>query len=486
MSLTDLNLDDDWANFASNQNGSVVHSIPNRANAFVPVAETPLPLLVQTPESIRAMIGKLCISTKSKIFHLNLDKLNVDQLFWKLPVIPYSRQSAGVIKKQIMIKMKSPQEVVAYKSNLKHIDQPHVETITAQMNNSNTNARKNQFKDNRILTVGITNKSIVNGNSKKKKAFINCFAVNLRVNIPESPRFCEFHLKIFKTANITIPGISDDESDMLIDSVKTDILNLLTPLVDTGDGPPLRILADDELPMKKNIVKNKKGVVVSNRTETGEVDTTNVNTRKGCHTEYSRSRTDILINSNFDCGFFIDQVKFTRILNEKYGLTATYNKVNYPGIKCRYYLDMTKPIDRASQTGIVAPADYDMDPLAFKEKYTKVTFIPFRTGRSLLLGAFSKSVLQFMYNDVIVPMLVEEYPHICNPNGQAGAAKVKCLKLKKRAIYNSNTGELMSPERRAPEGYETDDSDTTDEEKEDVDGYLEEDEGGDKEEEDEV
>lgn len=441
--LTDLNLDDDWANFASEQSGFV--NIDLKQPGAAP--NTPLPRSVNakpvaTPDEVRSMIGKLSISTMSKIFHLNVSKLNVDQLFWKLPVIPYSQPSPGVIKKQIGVKMKSPQEVVEYTANLAALARlglPYEEKITGQMSNSNTNARRNQFKDNRVLTVGLTNKSIVNCNTKKKRAFINCFAVNQRVVNPSTGRFCEFHLKLFKTANITIPGITDDNPDGLIDAVKVEIINLLSPYVVPEDGSPLRFLPDDDLPMKKNIVKNKKGTIVANRTQTGEEDMVNINVRKGCHTEYTRSRTDILINSNFDCGFLINQAKFARILTEKYGLEATYNKVNYPGIKCRYYLDTTKPIDRANQTGVIDPADYDMEPQAWNNKYTQVTFIPFRTGRALLLGAFSKSVLMFMYNEVIVPILVEEYPNIHNPNGVAGPPKIKCTKPKKRTIFSSET-----------------------------------------------
>lgn len=421
-------LDLEWQNFAKHFSQGI--PTPIEYDAIPPPSteggreeeehqEPPL-----TPEEIRSKISPLSISTQSTIFRLNAKTIDTEELFWSLPMIGYEDQSVGVTKKQIRINMKSPEEVTAYLAKRDALPYPYTEQIVSQMTNPNMNARKNKFKDNRILSVGLTTKNFINCNTKQKKAFINCFTINLRIRLTNG-RYNEYHVKIFKTMNITTPGIKPGTegttSECVVSLLKSTLLTLLVPFirpdVSLGCGDQLGFMSEQSMPLKKNLVKNKKGVVESNLNEAGEVDEINVNTRKGCHVEYSKHQTNILINSNFECGFYLNQTAFADILHHKYGLDATYNKLNYPGIKCKYYIDNAKPLEVEYQPGTILPEHRDLEPLAHASKYTTVTFIPFRTGRSLILGAFSEKVLWFVFHQIIVPMIVREYPLIHNPKG---------------------------------------------------------------------
>jgi hypothetical protein len=427
-------IDDEWERFISNYRNSSNPDYDNLEDVN-PISSVSLcaedemyaiSMQNKLPEEIRTNIQPLYISTCTKIFYLNVNDIDVETVFWNLPVINYGTPTSGIIKKQIMIKSKSKQEVDTYIYNRSQIESFFTEKITKQVNNTNANARKNQFKDARILTVGMSKKDIMNCHSKDKKAFINCFAVTMRIFNKKLIRFCEMHMKIFNTGKVTVPGIVDSDDDVL-EELQQKIVEYLRPFIrmpcvsefETATTE-LAFLPEDKLPMKKCYIKDKKGAklatVTSSSSETS--DDTTKNMRKNCRVVYTRTLPDILINSNFNCGFHILMPKFKDILETNYGLQLTYNKVHYPGIKCRYYLDNTKPMDHAVQTGIVDPADYNtLDPVKFAEKYTQVTFIPFRTGRSLILGSFPKRVLLFVY-EYVCNILVNEYQNICNFNGK--------------------------------------------------------------------
>ena len=73
----------------------------------------------------------------------------------------------------------------------------------------NPNARKIKFKDVRKITIVVSKKDIMNCHGKNKNAFINCFAIILRVK--HNNQFHEIHVKVFNTGKMAIPGIVDDD-----------------------------------------------------------------------------------------------------------------------------------------------------------------------------------------------------------------------------------------------------------------------------------
>lgn len=443
------NIDDDWKQYlfahynATNPEFNVVSDTTEpafesvRSDADEAYASM---MRNKTDDEIEANIQPLYISTCTKIFYLNVSDIEYSQLFWSLPVINYGDPAPGIIKKQIMIKSKTPADVDEYLSKKDEIRQFYTEKITKQINNTNANARKNRFKDERILTVGLAKKDIMNCHSKEKMAFINCFAITDRIKNRHTKRFLEFHMKIFKTGKITIPGITDNDDDVIAD-LRESIVEHLRPYIKmpTPDHV-LALLPENQLPKKKCIIKDKKGSKMATMTT---ASAGNGVVGKNCRVVYTDTKSDILINSNFNCGFHINQNRFCEILCNKYGLIqTTYNKVNYPGIKCRYFVDNNKPLDHAVQNGIVDPVDYEMDPVKFSEKYTQVTFIPFRTGRSLILGSFPKHILLFVY-EFVRRILIAEYKQICNVNGRDIDREKKTKPRRRTLLITDNYNTLL-------------------------------------------
>jgi hypothetical protein len=432
-------------------------------------------MMSKTPEQIEANIQPLYISTRTKIFYLNISEFDVANVFWQLPVIHYHEPVSGIVKKQMTVKLRSKEEVTEYNHTCETftVNTYHQERTIKEVTNDNVNARRNQFKIERIVSVGVSKKDIMNCHAKEKKAFINCFALTYRIWSKVMQRFCELHMKIFSTGKITIPGIIDSYD--ILDDLQAHIVNILKPLVPAPVTGELAFLPEDKLPMKRCIINNKRGgklptvtivakdrngapptTTTSTETETAKATAsetatttaketgtdTNTATAPGVKSKankkmvvYTPTLPDILINSNFNCGFHILQSRFDEILSTKYNLTTLHNDMNYPGIKCYYYINNRLPLDLSCQTGQVHPNDYALNPIEFIEKYTKVTFISFRTGRALILGSFSKRILLYMY-EFVKSVLVAEYHNICDIYGtDTVITKPKVTKPRRRILY---------------------------------------------------
>ena len=376
-------VDDEWNQFLLQFNNCNItdYNFNNKPTSVEKeeVCESPV---TSSPEYIRNTCESLYISTQTKIFFLNVNILDVDSIFWNIPIMEYGNPKMGIIKKQMRMIFKTPEEYMDYSIRIKNLSY-YNEKIIKQINNPN--ARKIKFKDERKLTVGISKKDIMNCHGKEKKAFINCFAMILR--IPNKKNiFHEVHVKVFNTGKITIPGIVDDD-DALLDITKQYIIDILQPNV----KEEIHLIPEDEIPLLKKIVKNQKGKSNANQTlnEDDEVDTTTI-MPKNSHIEYVKQHSGVLINSNFNCGFYIDQMKLMHILKEKYKLEPTYNKSNYPGVKCKFYLNNELPLDINLQSGRLLKEDEEMRICNLKtdKKYTKINFVVFRTGNNLIRKRF--------------------------------------------------------------------------------------------------
>ena len=143
------------------------------------------------------------ISTKTQIAHLN-QTIDLQKIFWQLPIIPYHKAEEGIVKKQMKFNTSSLDEYTAIQNNIptdiyteQHII-THIENPTGRI----------KFKDVRKISIGIKKSDIVNNRCKKKGAFYNCFVVIIRVFHDKS--FKEVHVKVFNTGKLEIPGIKDD------------------------------------------------------------------------------------------------------------------------------------------------------------------------------------------------------------------------------------------------------------------------------------
>lgn len=385
---------------------------------------------------IREKCEELYISTQTQIFFLNQTNLDVNEIFWNMPIIEYGKPMSGVIKKQMRCVFKNRESFDLYSERLKTIPY-YTEKIMKQINNPN--ARKIKFKDERKITIGISKKDIMNCHGKVKKAFINCFAIILRVKDSKNC-FHEFHVKVFNTGKLAIPGIVDDD---LLETTKKMILDILQPNFKT----PLCLISANESPLIKKIVKNKKGeesntaAKKSNYEEMG-LDTTiplkNIKKQKNSHVEYVKPKENVLINSNFNCGYYIDQDKIKHVLQHKYGLNPTYNKSMYPAVKCKFYYNNELADDISLQNGKLSKEDQnvtmtELDQL-LENKYTKISFMIFRTGNCLIVGNCTKKVLMFVF-EYLKKILMDEYENVRTMNDIITTKQKKNKPRKKKVVF---------------------------------------------------
>ena len=106
----------------------------------------------------------------------------------------------------------------------------------------------------------------------------------------------------------------------------------------------------------------------------------------------------ILINSNFDCNFYLDRQKLFNILKFDYGLNTIYDPCTYPGVRCYFYYD--KEITDGKQKNIDDKT---------------ISFMIFRTGSVLIVGKCSEEELRQIYN-FIKELLKREFTKIYSEN----------------------------------------------------------------------
>ena len=180
------------------------------------------------------------------------------------------------------------------------------------------------------------------------------------------------HVKVFNTGKLEIPGIQND--NLLIK-----LLDLLVSI--------LKPFLGDEL----------KYIFEKNET--------------------------VLINSNFNCGYFIDRDKLFDLLKFKYRINSNFDPCSYPGIQCKFYFDNTLEIQSGQQ-----PSHKD---------YQQVSFMIFRTGSVLIVGKCDENILLNIYN-FLKKILETEYNTIVsssNDNTQVQINKNRKKKIRKKTIY---------------------------------------------------
>ena len=262
------------------------------------------------------------ISTKTKIVYLN-SEINLNELFWKLEIMPYNVYDDGIIKKQIKINSKCEKDVEDIQRQLHNYKYSSTYIINSISNPSG----RVKFKDIRKVSIGLCKKDFINQRKFEKGAFYNCFVIILRVNINNI--FNEYHIKVFNTGKLELPGIKNDKELDIIISKLLYILNKYSS---------------------------------NNLSCLDKIDT-------------------VLVNSNFDCGYFLDRNKLFTILKNKYNIQSVYDPCSYPGIQCRLFFD---ELDNISSDNTEINGG-------------KVSFMIFRTGSVLIVGKCNMIVLNKIY-----------------------------------------------------------------------------------------
>jgi hypothetical protein len=371
MATMSLTIDDEWENFLSPDYDCDEVDAENEVSSNMDGEIVSEMNLTEAPKA-----SEIYISTKSKIAYLNKE-VDLRSVFWKVPVIPYATPQNGVIKKQMKFNSLSQEELDAVQVNLK--DENHFEEqIITSINNPSGRIK---FKDIRKISVGISRKDIMSYRCKKKSAFYNCFVMILRIKINEI--FKEFHIKVFNTGKLEIPGVQNDH---IFETVLKNIITTLQPHV------------EEKL-------------------------------------EYLQKSDTVLINSNFNCGFYINREYLFDILKFKYNIQCIYDPCSYPGIQCKFYYNE----DLTEQTGI-QPADAKdnaKDEHGKKNKNKKiveVSFMIFRTGSILIVGMCDENVLYLIYEYLKV-LLEKEFHKI---NQKIITSDNKIVKDKKKKVRRKN------------------------------------------------
>jgi len=353
--MNTLNIDDEWNTFITRCSDSEDEESTNTSDAQV-----------STFEGVAPEPTEIYISTKSKIAYLTSPiDLNI---FWNIPIIPYSTPTNGVIKKQIKLNSKSSDEVNMLQDKLNkelyyenHIIS-HIDNPTGRI----------KFKDIRKITIGLSKKDIMTYRSKKKQAFYNCFVMILRIKIDDI--FKEFHIKVFNTGKLEIPGV---QSESIFEIV----------------------------------LENIKEILQKYHT---------------CTIAYKHNSDTVLINSNFNCRFYIERDVLFDILQHKYNIHALYDPCSYPGIQCKFYYNTELSV----QTGIQPTLE-----ISKHSNIVAVSFMIFRTGSVLIVGMCDEHILHNIYN-FLTKLLKTEFKHICQHiiTDEYSANKTKKKKIRKRVI----------------------------------------------------
>ena len=305
------------------------------------------------------------ISTKTKISYLNTP-IDLKTIFWLIDVIPYAKPSNGVVKKQMKFSLENQEDLTFIQDKLK--SETYVEEHVITHIDNPTGRIK--FKDVRKISIGICKKDIMSYRCKKKSAFYNCFVLILRMKVQGI--FKEFHVKVFNTGKLEIPGVQSEENFEMI----------LKLIIET-----LQPFTEGKLGYKDN----------SNET--------------------------VLINSNFNCGFFINRETLYETLKFKYNIQAIYDPCSYPGIQCKFYYNP----DIGLQNGCQISEEN-------KHLYTnvkEVSFMIFRTGSVLIVGKCDENVLLIIYEFLKV-ILINEYKNICQQKTLTTSQNIKDKKKKLR------------------------------------------------------
>ena len=368
-----MNIDQEWENFISSSYGDDISSDDEDVNEIVKQtaeefisANLSSDLTSEAPKS-----SNIYISTKTKIAYLDTP-IDLKDLFWQVPVIPYAKPCDGVIKKQMKFNTASIEELIDIQEKLKS-EMYFEEHIITHIDNPTGRIK---FKDTRKISIGVSKKDLMSYRCKKKSAFYNCFVLILRMRVQNT--FKEFHVKVFNTGKLEIPGV---QSEIVFELILKQVTETLQPYLKEKLG-----YKDD-----------------SNET--------------------------VLINSNFNCGFFINREALYDILKFKYNIQSIYDPCSYPGIQCKFYYNPDVEIQNGCQIS-------EENKQLFQNIQT-VSFMIFRTGSVLIVGRCDENVLMIIYEFLKI-ILNNEFKNINQRNVTSGSTTETVIKDKKKKIRRKN------------------------------------------------
>ena len=317
------------------------------------------------------------ISTKTKISYLTYP-VDLKDVFWKIPILEYHIPQVGILKKQMKMNSTTQHDLDIINQKLeseKCIDQNIINSI-------NNPTGRIKFRDIRKISIGLSKKDILSYKCKKKSAFYNCFVLVLRVVY--NGIFKEVNVKVFNTGKLEIPGIQKDD---LLDIALDLLIKILSPIADIPDLRYNPLLTEN-----------------------------------------------VLINSNFNCGFYIDRDKLFNLLRFRYKINSCYDPCSYPGIQCAFYYNLLSQDNDGRQVDRIILDDIgeDLDKKGNLKHIIKIAFMIFRTGSVLIVGKCSEKVLVYIY-EFIRKILQDEFHEIATSIILSSDIKPKKI-IKKKVI----------------------------------------------------
>jgi len=375
-----MNIDKEWEKFIStdyddetSDEEEVNEILKHNTEEFIS-ANLSLDFTSEAPKAT-----SIYISTKTKIAYLNRP-IDLKQIFWMVPVIPYAKPINGVVKKQMKFNSLTQEELTFIQDKL--VDETYFEEhIITHIDNP---AGRIKFKDTRKISIGLSKKDLMSYRCKKKSAFYNCFVLILRMKIQNV--FKEFHVKVFNTGKLEIPGVQNED---VFKMILSEVLETLQPH------------------LQENL---------DYKDDTNET---------------------VLINSNFNCGFFINREVLYDILKFKYNIQCIYDPCSYPGIQCKFYYN--------PDIGLQNGCQISEENKHLYKNIREVSFMIFRTGSVLIVGRCDENVLMIIY-DFLKIILNNEYKNICQKIIKTGDDGEIIAKDKKKKIRRKNiTIEIENP-----------------------------------------
>ena len=389
-----MNIDNEWSKFLSSNNDEDDDDLDDDFYEKEEFVSSNISYEYNNSD-VPPKASDIYISTKSKIIFLN-SGIDLKTVFWNIPVIPYSAPLNGVIKKQMKFNSTTQEELEFIQSKLvgELYTEEHIIT------NINNPSGRIKFKDVRKISIGLCKKDLLSYRCKKKSAFYNCFVLIVRMKNEKGDDFKEHHVKIFNTGKIGITGVRTEEGFYVL---LKKVIEIIQPFVE----------------MKLEYIE--------------------------------KSSETILINSNFNTGFFINREALYDILQLKYNIEAIYDPCSYPGIQCKFYYNMNKKQQNGCQNVNNTKNDTKNEILdintIIKESNLEVTlnmnikvsFMVFRTGSVLIVGKCDENVLLIIY-EFLKRILHNEYANICQQKNKMELEQENCVisKDKNKKIRKKN------------------------------------------------
>lgn len=358
-------IDSDWENFLNPQE-SVSSSICND----------------EMDTNVVPKCDELYISTQTKIAYLercdssNKELLDLNALFWKIPITKYEYPCEGIIKKQIKVTTTTKKEFDEIETKLKNED---VYSTNVIMNVKSD--KPDEFKHVQKLSIGLSKKDILSSRVKQKGAFYNCFVMIFRIQCDKG-KFCEVHVKLFNTGKLEIPGMKHE-------GVFYKTLDILVDIVSKY--------------YEENFICKKSNV------------------------------TTVLINSNFNCGFYVNRDVLYTLLRNKYNIIAVYDPCSYPGIQCKFYYNSNK----LEQNGRCECVNRCCKKKNVKYNCQEISYMVFRTGSVLIVGRTTEEIIRCVYN-FLKDVFASNYKHISVKSTENVKEKKQQRIIKKQVLIKCN------------------------------------------------